>query len=113
MTYREFLGDLLAQNGVYRGMRGELSKAVSYLEKATELNPKFADHYDLLARAYAFLSRQSANREMAEVYRDEAEMNFRKAEELGFVRPSKDEYVKQVKKKAEEKHDKTKTEGSK
>jgi regulator of sirC expression with transglutaminase-like and TPR domain len=99
MTYREFLGELIAQNGIFWGQRGDVIKATSYLEVAVKLNPKGAEIYDNLGKGYTYLSRRTRGL-TAETYMIKAEAAFRKAEELGIVRLSAENntaYIKQVK----------------
>lgn len=84
MTYRQFLADLLCENAINLGMRGEIEKAIKYLEKAVILNPSFPDYYEQLRILYLIKSKQ-VNTMESEKYRKKAKQNFFKAEELGFV----------------------------
>ncbi|HBT82652.1 MAG: hypothetical protein A2091_01765 [Desulfuromonadales bacterium GWD2_61_12] len=87
LTYREFLGELIAQNGIYWGISGDVARATEYLEVAVRLNPKGAEAYDNLGRGYVALSRRSSGA-VAESYREKAGAAFGKADELGIVRLS-------------------------
>lgn len=89
LTYRQFLGELLQTNAVTLGQRGQLDKAIHYMEKAVRLNPKSAPSYDNLRIGYVLKSKQAhavGNNDLAERYRNKAERAFIKAEELGYVR---------------------------
>ena len=85
LTYRQFLGHMLAANAVFHGRNGKSLKAIVYLEKAAQLNPQFADHYDNLRIVYTAMS--EVNPHLAITYREKAERYARKAQELGFVDP--------------------------
>jgi len=86
LTYRQFLGHMLAASAVMHGRHGESFKAIAYLEKAAQLDPQFADHYDNLRIVYAELS--EANPHLATSFQNKAETYARKARELGFVDPA-------------------------
>jgi regulator of sirC expression with transglutaminase-like and TPR domain len=101
MTYRELLADLIAQNGIEYGINGDMLRATKYLEVAVKLNPRCAEIYDNLGRAYLYLSRRTGG-VFAETYSIQSEIAFRKAADLGIVRLSAEnraEYVKNVRKK--------------
>lgn len=97
MTYREFLADLVAQNGIYWGMHGDYRKAIIYIEKCVKINPKSADHYKTLGTAYLLYSRR-LKWPIAEEYRLKAESFLRKADELGVTRLSNKNYIEEQKK---------------
>lgn len=86
LTYRQFLGHMLVASAVIHGRNAESFKAIAYLEKAIQLDPHFADHYDNLRIIYTDLSEVNPHR--ATAYREKAEAYARKAEELGFVDPA-------------------------
>jgi regulator of sirC expression with transglutaminase-like and TPR domain len=86
LTYRQFLGYMLAGSAVIHGRHGQSFKAIAHLEKAAQLDPRFADHYDNLRIVYAELS--EVNPHLAVAYRKKAEAYARKARELGFVDPA-------------------------
>jgi regulator of sirC expression with transglutaminase-like and TPR domain len=94
LTYRQFLGYMLAGSAVMHGRHGESFKAIAYLEKAAQLDPRFADHYDNLRIVYAELS--EVNPRMAGVFLEKAETYVRKARELGFVDPDKVKQAQQI-----------------
>jgi regulator of sirC expression with transglutaminase-like and TPR domain len=99
MTYRELLGDLIAQNGIHWGQSGDIARATEYLEVAAKLFPKGVEIHDNLARVYLYLSRKSSGK-LSESYKVKAEAALRKAKELGITRLSADnqaQYVKRVK----------------
>lgn len=88
MTRRELLGHLLSANAAVFGRRGEAAKAIKYLEKAIQFDPKFADHYDNLATAYRAVGQATKNSELAAQYREKAKRYASKAKQLGFVNPT-------------------------
>ncbi len=87
LTYRQFLGYMLAANAVFHGRNAATPKTIAYLEKAAQLDPQFADHYDNLRIVYTDMS-EVAPPYLATVYREKAERYARKAQELGFVDPA-------------------------
>lgn len=93
-TYREFLGQMLAASAVFHGRNGESLKAIAYLEKAAQLDPQFADHYDNLRIVYTAMS--EANPRLAATFREKAETYARKARELGFVDPDNVKRAQQI-----------------
>lgn len=113
MSYREFLGELIGENGIYWGRQGDIERAIRYLNVAVKLNPKSADAYDAMARAYMIMSKrfrdmykvtpQDALKMNSEHYLSQAEISSAKAEELGVVRLSNGNYVVEQKK-AQEKY---------
>lgn len=86
LTYRQFLGYMLAANAVFHGRNGESFKAIAYLEKAVHLDPQFADNYDNLRIIYTDLS--EVNSHLAATFREKADAYAQKARELGFVDPA-------------------------
>lgn len=88
MTYRQFLGDLLASNAVSFGQRGDSDRAINYLETAIHLNPQFPDYYDLLRIGYLQKSKRVNDANLVAEYRGRAQMNLLMTEELGFIRPN-------------------------
>jgi hypothetical protein len=85
LTYRQFLGQMLAASAVIHGRNAATPKVIAYLTKAAQLDPRIADHYDNLRIVYTELS--EANPHLAATYREKAETYARKAKELGFVDP--------------------------
>ncbi|MCG3204842.1 MAG: hypothetical protein KCHDKBKB_01559 [Elusimicrobia bacterium] len=86
LSYRKSLGDLVAVNGIWFGQRGQLSKAITYLEIATKLNPKLAGAWMNLANANRMMAKRSNGAE-AEKYLAMAAECSKKLDELGFVHP--------------------------
>ncbi len=84
LTYREFLGHIIAANAFVHARRGNGAKALAYLERAARLNPRFADNYVNLAISYRAASKALAG-EVAQRYRDKAEAYDEKAKALGYV----------------------------
>jgi len=84
LSYREFLSYLLAANALVLARQGRGNKTVAYLEKATELNPRFADYHDTLGEAYLAMSRAVSGEEAAN-YQDKAKRSAAKAKALGYV----------------------------
>lgn len=118
MSYREFLGELIGENGIYWDRQGDLERAIRYLNVGIKLNPRSADLYDALARAYMIMGKkfrdmykvtpQDALKMSAEDYFSQAEIASAKAEELGVVRLSNGNYVVEQKKAQEKYRQKTK-----
>ncbi|MGH8454335.1 MAG: transglutaminase family protein, partial [Nevskiales bacterium] len=86
LSYREFLGYLLGANAVIQARRRVTPATLALLEKAAELDPKTADHYDRLYTAHLEMSQRSQGKS-AEGYRKKAIHYARKARELGYVHP--------------------------
>jgi regulator of sirC expression with transglutaminase-like and TPR domain len=87
LTYREFLGHLLAANALVYAREGRIEKALQYSGEAVKLNPRFADHYDALRVGYE-AERQALKGPPAERARREMKYYAAKASELGFVDPA-------------------------
>ena len=85
LTYRQFLGQMLAASAVIHGRNAATPKVIAYLTMAAQLDPRIADHYDNLRIVYTELS--EANPHLAAIYREKAETYARKAKALGFVDP--------------------------
>lgn len=64
MTYREFLGDLIVENGTYWARKKSLVRAIDYFKIALTLNPKSAEVCRLLGHAYHELSEGYRNWEI-------------------------------------------------
>jgi regulator of sirC expression with transglutaminase-like and TPR domain len=94
LTYRQFLGYMLAGSAVIHGRNAATSKVIAYTKKAIELDPRIAEHYDNLRIVYTELS--EANPRMAGVFLEKAETYARKARELGFVDPDKVKQAQQI-----------------
>ena len=94
LTYRQFLGQMLAVSAVFHGRNAATPKTIAYLEKAARLDPKVADHYDNLRIVYTDLS--EVNPHLATTYRKKAERYARKAQELGFVDPDNVKRAQQI-----------------
>ena len=103
MTYREFLGDLIAQNGVYWGMRGDYEKAARYLEKAINMNPRSADIHQMLGIIDLHLSRM-ANGALANDLMKQGHFFINMAQSMGVTEISPDEDYMGQQKKAQEKY---------
>lgn len=84
LSYREFLGHLVAANAFVHAWHRNGQKALSYLEHAARLEPRFADHYANLASAYRAKSKVVTG-EAAARYREKAEQHTARAKALGFV----------------------------
>lgn len=84
LSYREFLGQLLSANAFIFARNGKGQKAITYLEKAIQRVPKFADNYDGLSMAYMAKSSVVSGK-LAEQCRKRANQYAQKAKELGFV----------------------------
>lgn len=84
LTYREYLGILIEQNGIYWGIKGNNIKAIYYLETAIKLNPRAADSIKSLGVAYKTQSKQCKKRFSKEEYKRKANVCFVKARQLGL-----------------------------
>ncbi len=94
LTYRQFLGQMLAVSAVFHGRNAAAPKAIAYLEKAALLDPRFADHYDNLRIVYTAMS--EVNPHLAVAYREKAEAYARKARARGFVDPDNVKRAQQI-----------------
>ena len=65
MTYRQLLGDLIAENGSYWAKQQQLYRAITYFKLGLRLNPKAAEVYRLLGQAYHELASQARQQEAA------------------------------------------------
>ena len=52
MSNKEFLGDLIAQNAIYWGQKGDVKRAMAYVKLAVKLNPRSADNHHYLGQIY-------------------------------------------------------------
>jgi regulator of sirC expression with transglutaminase-like and TPR domain len=86
LTYREFLGDLVATNGIRFGQQGQLAKAAAYLQLATQLNPKLVGAWANLVNVNRMIAKRSSGPE-AKKYLEAAAKYSKKLNELGFVHP--------------------------
>ncbi|MEW6331086.1 MAG: transglutaminase family protein [Pseudomonadota bacterium] len=89
LTYREYLARLLETNAITIGRRGDLTKAISYLERVIQIDPKSAPTYNSLRIAYAMKSQQAHAAEAFDLvnrYQDKARQASLKAETLGYIR---------------------------
>ena len=89
LSYRQFLALLLETNAIAFGQRGQLDKAIHYLEKVVQIYPKSAPTYNSLRIAYIMKSKQAramSNDIVADAYREKAEQAFKRAEELGYTK---------------------------
>lgn len=102
MTYREFLGDLIAQNGVYWSKRGDYDRGALYLEKAVNLNPHSADILRMLGFSHLELSK-TVEGDLANQLREQANLFINTAQARGVTELSNDNYLEQQKK-AQEKY---------
>lgn len=84
LSYREFIGEIVAANAYFYAQRGNIRKSIRYFELAVKLDPRFADHYSNLASVYQRLSK-SLSGEAAMRYQVKAQQAAEKAKELGFV----------------------------
>jgi regulator of sirC expression with transglutaminase-like and TPR domain len=89
LTYRQFLARLLETNAITLGRRGDLTKAIRYLERVIQIDPKSAPTYNSLRIAYAMKSQQAHTAgafDLVNQYQDKAKQASLKAETLGYVR---------------------------
>ncbi len=93
LTYRQFLGHMLAASAVIHGRNAATPKAIAYLEKAAQLDPKFTDHYDNLRIIYTAMSEANPHQV---IFREKIEQYARKGQELGFVDPDNVKRAQQI-----------------
>ena len=89
LTYRQYLAALLQANAVTLGQRGQLDKAIHYMEKAVRLDPTSAPTYDNLRIAYVMKSKQAYAMgafDLVNRYQEKAKQASLKAEKLGLIR---------------------------
>jgi len=92
MTYREFLGDLIAENGIYWARQGDVVRGIIYLDRALKLNPKSADIHYTLGELYRELAKTAVapfDRQHSRVSKE----YFQESVDLGVVRLSNKNYV--------------------
>ncbi len=65
MTYRQLLGDLIAENGTYWAKQKQLYRAIKYFKLGLRLNPKAAEVYCMLGQAYRELASQARQQDAA------------------------------------------------
>lgn len=100
LTYREYLGLLIEQNGIYWGIHGNNEKAIDYLETAIKLNPRAADSIRSLGIAYKTQSK-IAKAPFSNEYERKANECFAKARQLGVTNLPLTDYI-ETQKKAQE-----------
>lgn len=86
LTYRELLADLVAINAITFAQRGDLMRAVRYLQRATRLNPRLVDAWANLENAYHTMAKRSSGSDKS-TFLSKAATCARKLETLGFVDP--------------------------
>ncbi len=87
LSNRETLGHLLSASAFVFAQKGQFNRAMKYLIKAVELDPRDALSYDNLRLAYEAASNR-ANGAPKKRYAEQAMMYARKTNELGFVDPA-------------------------
>ena len=112
MTYRQLLGDLIAENGGYWARQKEFARAVRYMTIALRLNPKSAEVWRMLGYASHQLADEYAQmdarlpqlqnptllftkglyRTYSQDYRRESHRAFERAMELGVAPPAQANY---------------------
>ena len=83
MSYREFMGNLLAANALILGQENG-DKALAYLEIVKQRDPQFADTYFNLANGY-YLKSKMGDTALAAKSKKLSEQYASKAQELGYV----------------------------
>jgi regulator of sirC expression with transglutaminase-like and TPR domain len=97
LTYREYLGLLIEQNGIYWGKRNNNDRSIEYLEIAVKLNPRAADSIRSLGIAYRIQSKKVKGR-LAQEYTEKATNCFAKAKQLGVTNLVLNDYVESQRK---------------
>ena len=101
LTYREYLGLLIEQNGIHWGMHGNNEKAIEYLETAIKLNPRAADSIRSLGIACKIQSKKMIE-PFSSAYASKANICFEKAKQLGATDLPLEGYVETQRKAQEE-----------
>jgi regulator of sirC expression with transglutaminase-like and TPR domain len=102
LSYHEYLANLLVLNANYWAEREDLAKAFVYIMKATDINPKDANHFEALAMTMYRISKRARTPLDTERFRDDAMWYHDIAIDLGFVRISREgreKYEEHAKKK--------------
>lgn len=97
LTHREFLGILIAQNGIYWANNGDIDRAIEYLEIAVRLNPKDADSTRSLGYSYRAKGKQSQG-QVIENYFSKAKECVSIAEQLGVTTLPLNNYIESQRK---------------
>jgi len=101
LTYREFLGILIEQNGIYWSMHGNNERGIEYLETAIKLNPRAADSIRSLGIAYKIQSKKMKE-PLSSANMSKANICFEKAKQLGATNLPLEGYVETQRKAQEE-----------
>jgi hypothetical protein len=96
MTYRELVGELITQNGIYWGDKGYLDCCKDYLGISLKINPHSADTLRSLGRTYLSRSKHLNGTLKAE-YKKKAEYCLKKADEMGATKLKLKGYPEQEK----------------
>jgi tetratricopeptide (TPR) repeat protein len=86
LSRRHYLGVLLMQNALAFVEQGDVDRAIRYLEKADEVDPKNVYFTRNLAAMWIEKVRQQSSVEVAEKYRRIAYSYRAKADEMGWTR---------------------------
>lgn len=86
MSYHEFVGQMFAANAFFHSRKGNPIKVILYLEKVIQCDPRFAAHYDNMARVYRTKS-QTTSGDLSRNYAKKAQQYAAKSKALGFVNP--------------------------
>jgi regulator of sirC expression with transglutaminase-like and TPR domain len=100
-TNREYIADLVAHNAIYWGQKGDIQKAIRYLEKCIKVHPQSADIFKTLGGAYLVYSRQVKGNK-AKKLRLFAEIYLARADDLGVTKTSNRNYMEEQIKAQEE-----------
>jgi regulator of sirC expression with transglutaminase-like and TPR domain len=101
LTHRELLADLISQNAIFWAKKGDIQRAIRYLEHCVKVFPTSGGINETLGYSY-LIYQQDLKGEEALKYYEKGVYHRRKAQELGFLRLPMDEYVNQMKNKAKE-----------
>jgi len=91
LTYREFLGEMIAENGRYWAMNGDVTKGMRYLELAAKLQPSGAEITASLASTYYEMA--VANSDLYDFYVWKADKTKARAQALGLAPIIGDNYA--------------------
>ena len=111
LSYREFLGDLICQNGNYWLSEGEVDRAVYYLAAARRMYPKSADICQAFGNALLAQSSQMNGRGSIQVENTGREC-LRVAEDMGVEHLPRENYLEEQKKAQKKYRSKHKLQGA-
>jgi regulator of sirC expression with transglutaminase-like and TPR domain len=92
LTYKEFLGEMIGENGRYWAQHGDMEKAREYLEIAIELEPTGAEIAVSLGSVYWHLDQDKDGLPSMD-YKGKSKYYMNKAQELGAGKMIDENYL--------------------